>query len=38
MTELLSAAEAARIVVDHDSQDQDDKPIEEGEQAPPADR
>jgi hypothetical protein len=25
-------------IVDHDGQDQDDKPIEEGEQAPPADR
>lgn len=25
-------------IVDHDRQDQDDKPIEEGKQAPPADR
>jgi hypothetical protein len=25
-------------IVDHDGQDQDDKPIEEGEQTPPADR
>jgi hypothetical protein len=25
-------------IVDHDGQDQDDKPIEEAEQAPPADR
>ena len=25
-------------IVDHDGQDQDDKPIEEGGQAPPADR
>ena len=25
-------------IIDHDGQDQDDKPIEEAEQAPPADR